>query len=174
MFKRISRWFYLAGKAITIKFVPKDRVKGVWKWIFKQPILLYKLGAGPLIGNQVLLLTTIGRKSGSERRTALGYTYKPEIDTYYLTAGWDGRTDWYRNLQANPQVNVRVGKRNFDCLSRSVSEEEAVRLLQEYVDTNPFASQLWPELTGEPFDPSEEGLRHAIPHFPMVALKEEK
>ena len=121
-----------------------------------------------------MLLTTIGHKSGKERRTPLGYTYEPKVDTYYLTAGWDGNTDWYRNLQANPQVNVWIGKRRFDCLSRFVSEEEAVKLIQKFIDINPFASQLLPQITGKPFDPSEEGLKRAIPHFPMVALKEEK
>ena len=159
---------------MTMKFIPKDRVRGFWKWIFKQPILLYKLGLGPFIGNQVLLLTTIGHKSGKERRTPLGYTYEPKVDNYYLTAGWDGNTDWYRNLQANPQVNVWVGKRHFDCLSRFVSEEEAVKLIQKFIGLNPFASQLLPQISGKPFDPSEEGLKRAIPHFPMVALKEEK
>jgi len=40
-------------------------------------------------------LTTIGRKSGKLRQTPVGYSYEITTDTYYLTAGWRGNTDWF-------------------------------------------------------------------------------
>jgi deazaflavin-dependent oxidoreductase (nitroreductase family) len=69
--------------------------------------LLYALGLGPVIGKIILLLTTTGRKSGQPRVTPLQYE---EIDgAYYLGAARGLKADWVRNLQANPQVEVRVG-----------------------------------------------------------------
>jgi deazaflavin-dependent oxidoreductase (nitroreductase family) len=69
--------------------------------------LLYALGLGPVIGKIILLLTTTGRKSGQPRVTPLQYE---EIDgAYYLGAARGLEADWVRNLQANPQVEVRVG-----------------------------------------------------------------
>jgi deazaflavin-dependent oxidoreductase (nitroreductase family) len=72
--------------------------------------LLYAVGLGPVIGKIILLLTTTGRKSGQPRVTPLQYE---EINgEYYLGAARGLQADWVRNLQANPQVEVRVGAKH--------------------------------------------------------------
>ena len=73
--------------------------------------VLYALGLGPNIGKIILLLTTTGRKSGLKRVTPLQYE---EIDgAYYLGAARGLQADWVRNIQSNPQVEVRVGAKQF-------------------------------------------------------------
>ena len=73
--------------------------------------LLYAIGLGPLIGRIILLLTTTGRKSGKKRVTPLQYE---KIGTeYYLGAARGLKADWVRNIQADPQVEVRVGAKHF-------------------------------------------------------------
>lgn len=73
--------------------------------------VLYAIGLGPLVGRIVLLLTTTGRKSGQKRVTPLQYE---EIDgLYYLGAARGLKADWVRNIQANPQVELRVGAKYF-------------------------------------------------------------
>jgi deazaflavin-dependent oxidoreductase (nitroreductase family) len=68
---------------------------------------LYAVGLGPLVGKIILLLTTTGRKSGQPRVTPLQYE---EINGEYCLGAARGlQADWVRNLQANPQVEVRVG-----------------------------------------------------------------
>lgn len=68
--------------------------------------LMYAVGLGPLLGKVILLLTTIGRKSGLKRITPLQYE---EIDgKYYLGSVRGLKADWVRNIQANPNVEVRV------------------------------------------------------------------
>lgn len=72
---------------------------------------LYAIGLGPLVGKVVLLLTTTGRKSGQPRVTPLQYE---EINGEYCLGAARGlQADWVRNLQANPQVEVRVGAKRF-------------------------------------------------------------
>ena len=72
---------------------------------------LYALGLGPLVGKIVLLLTTTGRKSGKKRVTPLQYE---EINgLYYLGAARGLKADWVRNIQSNPQVEIRVGTKHF-------------------------------------------------------------
>ena len=67
---------------------------------------LYDLGLGPFIGRFVLLLTTTGRKSGLPRTTPLQYE---KIDgAYYVGSVRGVQADWFRNLVANPRVEVRV------------------------------------------------------------------
>ena len=73
--------------------------------------VLYAIGLGPLVGKIILLLTTTGRRSGKKRVTPLQYE---EIDgLYYLGAARGLQADWVRNIQACPEVEVRVGARHF-------------------------------------------------------------
>ena len=72
---------------------------------------LYAVGLGSVIGKIVLLLTTTGRKSGQPRVTPL--QYEAINGEYYLGAARGLQADWVRNLQVNPQVEVRVGAKRF-------------------------------------------------------------
>ncbi|GJF09651.1 nitroreductase [Mycolicibacterium cyprinidarum] len=59
----------------------------------------------------VMLLTTTGAKSGLPRQLPLLYT--PDVDSLILVAsnyGRPGHPAWYRNLTANPRVEVLAGK----------------------------------------------------------------
>jgi hypothetical protein len=78
---------------IMDKLVMQGSPGPFFKWWFKLPILQYKLGMGWMIGKYVLLLTTIGRKSGKPRHTPLEYIYDKENDRYRIAAGWGGKTD---------------------------------------------------------------------------------
>lgn len=81
------------------------------KHIQKIHRVLYALGLGPLIGKIILLLTTTGRRSGLKRVTPLQYE---EIEgAYYLGSARGLQADWVRNIQANPQVEVHVGAKQF-------------------------------------------------------------
>lgn len=73
-------------------------------------LLLWRLGLGamvngwPTVGGRIMVLTHTGRKSGYRRRTPVNYA---EINgDLYCTAGFGAVSDWYRNLLANPTVEV--------------------------------------------------------------------
>jgi deazaflavin-dependent oxidoreductase (nitroreductase family) len=81
---------------------------------------LYAIGLGPLAGRLVLLLTTTGHKSGLPRTTALQYE---EIDgAIYLGSSKGTHADWFKNLVANPCVNVRVKSRQFSGRAQAVTD----------------------------------------------------
>ncbi len=83
---------------------------------------LYAIGLGPVIGRIVLLLTTTGRKSGQPRITPLQYE---QIDgAYYLGAARGLKADWVRNLQANPNVELRVGAKRVSGLAEVVTDPQ--------------------------------------------------
>lgn len=68
------------------------------------------LGKTWLRGAPVMLLTTIGRKSGQRRTTPL--LYLRDGDTVVCVAskgGMDHHPLWYRNLQATPEVEIQIG-----------------------------------------------------------------
>ena len=78
----------------------------------------YRRGFGPT--GIVLLLTTIGRKSGLPRVTPLQYE---EIDgVYYVGSARGPNADWFRNLQANPQVKVEIKGRRFEGVAEAITD----------------------------------------------------
>jgi len=82
--------------------------------------LLYAIGLGSLVGRIILLLTTTGRKSGKKRVTPMQY----ELIgcDYYVGAARGLNADWVRNIQANPQVEVRVSTRHFYGIAEVVND----------------------------------------------------
>ena len=78
----------------------------------------YLRGIGPR--SVVLLLTTIGRKSGLRRVTPLQFE---EVDGRYYIASARGReADWLKNILANPQVTVQIGENQFNALAEPVTD----------------------------------------------------
>ena len=84
--------------------------------------------AGP-----ILLLTTIGRRTGRPRTTPL--LYLGDDDAYLVVASNGGRDeapDWLRNLEVSPDARVRTGRE--------------VHPVQADVLRGPEADLLWPRL----------------------------
>ena len=71
---------------------------------------LFRLGLGwmvnfwPAVGGRIMVITHTGRKSGLRRRTPVNYA--PIDGDLYCTAGFGAASDWYRNILANPEVEV--------------------------------------------------------------------
>lgn len=156
---------------ILEKLVMKDRPGLFFKWLFKMPILQYKLGMGWMIGNYVLILTTTGRRSGKPRQTPLEYIYDQENDRYRVAAGWGGSTDWYRNLLKNPNVKVQVGRRTFDAIAEKACDEEVAKYMLYVSARHPRMDRVWSRWSDQPLDGTFVSYVHAAKFFPSVWLK---
>jgi deazaflavin-dependent oxidoreductase (nitroreductase family) len=156
---------------IMEKLVMQDRPGPVLKWLFKLPVLQYRLGLGWLTGKYILLLTTTGRKSGKARDTALEYIYDRDNDRYRIAAGWGGHTDWYCNLLKNPHVKVRVGRRKFNALAERVCDEEVAKYMMYVSERHPRMDRVWNRWSDKPVDGTMESYIHAARYFPSVWLK---
>lgn len=82
--------------------------------------LLYAIGLGPLIGRIILLLTTTGRKTGRKRVTPLQYELIGS--DYYIGAARGLQADWVRNIQSDPHVEIRVGRKCVQGIAEVVTE----------------------------------------------------
>ena len=162
---------YNQAETFIMKLVPKESVGPVFKWLFKMPILQYKLGLGWMIGKYVLLLTTVGRKSGAPRHTPLEYEYDRGKDRYRIAAGWGGNTDWYKNLKANPKVRVQVGRRKFDSIAEIASDEEVAQFMMGVSKRHPRMDQTWNRWSDKPVDGTFESYVYAAKFFPSVWLR---
>lgn len=90
---------------------------------------LYRLTRGALgqrlVRNDMLLLTTTGRRTGTPHTVPLLYLH--EGDTLVVIASWGGRAHhphWYANLVANPQVTVQVRGRRWRARARTATPAE--------------------------------------------------
>lgn len=83
-----------------------------------------KAGLGPLHANPFtgswMLLRTTGRRTALPREVALGYAI---LDgSVYCCAGFGPRTQWYRNLLADPRVEVVLPGAAFAGVAEEVTE----------------------------------------------------
>jgi deazaflavin-dependent oxidoreductase (nitroreductase family) len=73
-----------------------------------------KASSGPFLGRPLLLLTTVGARSGESRTVPLVYTRDGE--RYVIIASKGGAPThpaWYHNLLAHPTVTLEVGEETF-------------------------------------------------------------
>lgn len=81
-----------------------------FKYFNRAMILFWRLGLGswvnaaPRVGGQIMVLTHTGRKSGRTYRQPLNYAIVG--DELYCVAGFGARSDWYKNILADPCVQV--------------------------------------------------------------------
>jgi deazaflavin-dependent oxidoreductase (nitroreductase family) len=72
------------------------------------PVVRAATGAGlPLPG--VVILETTGRRSGEPRRIGVGKAL--DGDTLWIVAEHGRRAAYVRNVEANPRVRVKIGRR---------------------------------------------------------------
>jgi len=97
----------------------KHRSSWIWRFMRRMSGLVNRLvaaGRGP--AKVVLVLTTTGRKSSLPRQTPLQYEQVGE--DFYIASARGPQADWFRNLQADPQVQVLVGGKQFPALAEAV------------------------------------------------------
>lgn len=85
-------------------------------------------------GTATLILTTVGRKSGQRRHSPL--IYEQHGGDYLVVAskgGADTAPDWYRNLVANPEVEVQVRADTFPARARTATPDEKPELWRQMV-----------------------------------------
>ena len=88
--------------------------------------------SGQFEGAPLLLLNTIGAKSGQSRTSPMMYLADEADDqrvyVFASKAGMPTNPDWYHNLKANPDVSVEVGGETYDAVAHEVTGDERDRL----------------------------------------------
>ncbi len=117
----------------------------------------------------VLLLTTIGRKSGLPRTTPLQYE---EIDSVlYVGAARGPQADWFRNIQADPHVEVQRGAQRFRTVAEPITDPaRIVDFLQVRLKRHPRMVGAMLLTHGLPFKPSRAHLEQLARQLAIVAI----
>ena len=106
-------------------------------------VFMYRLTGGlmggRMSGQNVLLLHTVGRKSGAQRITPVNFFRDGE--NYVLVAsnwGKPGNPAWYFNLLQQPDARIQVKRRTYQVRARPAAEGEYGRLWDLVTGRNPF------------------------------------
>jgi deazaflavin-dependent oxidoreductase (nitroreductase family) len=100
--------------------------------------------ADPLAEEAFCYVTTTGRRSGGPHTVEIWFGARG--DTLYLLSGGGDRSDWVRNLLADPSVSVRLGPEIREARGRIVTEPDEDALARRLLASK---YQGWRE--GRPF-----------------------
>lgn len=86
----------------------------------------------------LLLLTTVGAKSGQPRISPLAYTTDgARLVIIASKGGAPTNPDWYYNLLANPTATVEVGNERFEARATVAEPQERERLYAQMAKQSP-------------------------------------
>ncbi len=89
-------------------------------------------------GTTILLLTTVGRKSGEPRTTPL--IHRTDGDRWVVVASKGGAPEnpgWYENLQADPEATIQVKGEEIPVRASTAQGDERTRLWS-------LMAEVWP------------------------------
>jgi deazaflavin-dependent oxidoreductase (nitroreductase family) len=168
LFVRFLLW---SEEVIMTRLVPKDNPGPVFSRLFKTPIFFYRIGL-PIFSSFILILTTTGRKSGKQRVTPVEYLRENDSGYPVIMAGWGGKTDWRRNIDTDPHVQVQIGHERYDGIAEALDDAAVATRLTESMKINPNSAKIWSRWAGEIVSLEDpDSILRAVKYFPCYRLK---
>jgi deazaflavin-dependent oxidoreductase (nitroreductase family) len=134
-------------------------------------IPLFRFGLGAFVGNPItgyiMVLKTIGRKTGKVRYTPVNYAIVN--GDLYCMAGFGSGTHWYRNLQSQPDIEIIMPSGLLEGIAEDFpNTEEAVRIMRQLLKNSGFAGFF---AGFNPYSISEGELRDRMKEYPLVRIR---
>ncbi len=141
--------------------MPTDKKTLVWtppRWLLRGASIihrgLYRVSSGKIgarVGEvPVLLLTTIGRRSGRRRTTPLGYLEHPSgWAVPAFNGGYDYDPQWWKNLKADAGGVIRIGGSLHPVRGRIATPEEQKEYSARLVAMDPDYQKHQEQITRE-------------------------
>ena len=124
----------------------------------RAPIPMFKAGLGPLFAGRFLLLEHIGRRSGEPRLVVLEVIDRPAKGTYRVVSGFGRSSQWFRNIEANPNVRLTVGtKRKKPATAEILPSSQSTEVLNQYAEQHPAAWDTLKSILDQHLTPGTEG-----------------
>ena len=120
---------------------PKGRIMS---WMNRLMARRVRRRGAKFLGFNALALTTVGRKSGLERTTPVGWFPGPDGSWLVVAsaAGAPGNPDWYYNLAAHPdQVRIDVDGKTVDVRAEQLHGPERAQAWDQITTAAPRFAQ---------------------------------
>lgn len=150
-----------------------SRPTGILWLVFRAPVYLYHLGLGRLFGHRFLLFVHQGRKSGLLRETVLEVIrYDPTTRESIVLSGRGEKSDWYRNIEESPALEVRTGHERYVPAQRFLDPVENHEVISEYARRHPLVLRLFAKVFrfGYPLNGTQEERREFARSLRLVAF----
>jgi deazaflavin-dependent oxidoreductase (nitroreductase family) len=152
--------------------VSEDRLREFFKIFNRFMVLLFRLGLGSW-GNgtkytgYIMVLKHKGRRTGLRRLSPVNYA---EIDgDLYCLAAFGESADWYRNVMADPEVEVWLPKGWWSGTAEDATDsEDRVKIFRKVLIASGFAAPLFG------FNPnrlSDEALGKLLNRYRLVRIR---
>jgi deazaflavin-dependent oxidoreductase (nitroreductase family) len=136
------------------------------------PGVLYRHGWGRLLGGVFLMMTHVGRTTGTPRETvAMALPYEREPRAVVVCSAWGAKTEWVRNLRANPALRVEIGSESWVPRHRFLSEDESVAVALEFRRRHPWRLRLFSSILGWGRLDSDHAVREFVRSRPFVLFE---
>lgn len=123
----------------------EEKMRHYFKYLNRFMVGMWRLGLGemmncwPAVIGRIMVITHTGRKSGRRYQTPVNYTIID--DDIYCTAGFGKGADWFRNILADPQVEVWLPGGWWLGVAEDVSDsEERLPIMRDVLIASGFAA----------------------------------
>ena len=145
---------------MAVRFDAPEPPNAFIRWLFRMPVYPFRAGLGFLFGGRIILLEHIGRTSGLKRYACVEVVGRGANDgSLTIVSGYGARSQWYRNLVARPDIEVRVGSSRRAVHAVPLSSADGADALMSYVRRYPKIAPNLMKLCGAHIDGSEADYR---------------
>ncbi|MFE0255776.1 nitroreductase family deazaflavin-dependent oxidoreductase [Streptomyces sp. NPDC059010] len=150
----------------------RPRLPTGWRRLaVRAPILLFRAGLGPLLGNRLLLLHHVGRVTDLDRQVVLEVVSRDAGgESWIVASGFGPKADWYQNLRHQPKTVAQIGSRPHAVTARFLPPPEGAEIMVDYARRHPRTARRLCGFMGFPVDGGEASLREAGRAIPFVRL----
>ncbi|MCL4504897.1 MAG: nitroreductase family deazaflavin-dependent oxidoreductase [Chloroflexi bacterium] len=151
----------------------EEKLRQGFRYVNRFMLLMWRLGLGQFINawpegsGRIMVLTHTGRKSGMKRQTPVNYAI---VDgELYCTAGFGKGSDWYRNIVADPDVEVWLPEGWWAGRAEEATDAKSrLPLLREVLIASGFAARA----AGiDPLAMSDEALSEATRAYRLLHIR---
>jgi deazaflavin-dependent oxidoreductase (nitroreductase family) len=122
---------------------------------------------GNPITGYIMLTKTVGRKTGKIRSAPVNYAIRDGV--VYCMAGFGRDTHWYRNLQAQPKVEIILPNGPLAGIAENVTDpDENIQILRQLLKNSGFAGFM---MGFNPYTISDNELQERMQDFPLVRIQ---
>lgn len=157
---------------ITLSSQQEKNLRLGFKQFNRFMVSVWKMGLGkwvnfwPQVGGRIMVIVHRGRKTGQTRYAPVNYAL--ENGELYCVAGFGQVTDWYRNVKANPEVEVWLPDGGWAGIVEEVTDESIrLPLLRQVLINSGFAAGM---VGLSPKTMSDADLAAATSHYRLLHI----
>lgn len=144
------------------------------RWLARAPIPVFRAGFGWVFAGVLVMVEHRGRRSGLPRYVVLE-TVVTEPGTVVVPSGYGSRSQWFRNVLADPRVRLWRGRTaGVRALAHVLPAAEAHELLERYRSAHPLRGRFVARALGIPGlrarDPLPADIGERVPLVSIATL----